>query len=388
MDSKHDAKHKHNSPNIAPVLATIAIAISLFNALVVFGAASEFGGKLGALEESLKPAGIRITQITLADCNDCFDVSQAAAIIKKANVKVLEEKKIDAGSADAKALVAKYGIARLPALVVSGELNKSAQHRALFGALGNITGDAVVFRDIPPVYFDTAKNEFVGRISITYLQDSSKAFLINYLPPFIAQLGTLGIKVSSSTALEYNGSEGIALVRRYNITRVPTMILSKGAADYPAIAQAWPQIGSVEADGAFVSRSLTPPYLDLAANKSIGAVTLLKITDRSCGECYDVATIQTFFARQGMGFEDVLAYDISSEEGKRALANYNITKVPTVVLSPDAGEYKIPAIVAWKTIGSVEQNGWYVLRDLGAVQGAVYRDLLNGTIVRPANATG
>jgi hypothetical protein len=272
--------------------------------------------------------------------------------------------------------------------VVSGELNKSAQHRALFGALGNITGDTVVFADVPPVYFDVAKNEFVGRIYVTYLQDSSRKFLINYLPPFVAQLNSLGIKVSNATALKYNGSEGSALVRKYNITRIPAMILSKGAADYPAIAQAWPQIGSVEADGTLVSRNLTPPYIDIKANKSIGAVTLLELTDRSCTECYDVATIQTFFARQGMGFEDVLAYDVSSEEGKRALANYNITKVPTVVLSSDAGEYQIPAIVAWKTIGSIEQNGWYVLRDLGAVQGAVYRDLLNGTIVRPANATG
>lgn len=387
MDSKQDARHKRQ-PEIAPVLATVAIAISLFNALVVFGAASEFGGRLGALEESLKPANIRITQITLADCNDCFDVSSTVAIIKKASVKALEEKKVDAGSAEAKALIAKYGITRVPTLVVSGELNKSAQHRALFGALGNITGDTVVFADVPPVYFDVAKNEFVGRIYVTYLQDSSRKFLINYLPPFVAQLNSLGIKVSNATALKYNGSEGSALVRKYNITRIPAMILSKGAADYPAIAQAWPQIGSVEADGTLVSRNLTPPYIDIKANKSIGAVTLLELTDRSCTECYDVATIQTFFARQGMGFEDVLAYDVSSEEGKRALANYNITKVPTVVLSSDAGEYQIPAIVAWKTIGSIEQNGWYVLRDLGAVQGAVYRDLLNGTIVRPANATG
>ena len=47
---------------------------------------------------------------------------------------------------------------------------------------------------------------------------------------------------------DISSETGKELVRKYNITFAPTVILSKDAALYPSLAVVWPQVGSVEAD--------------------------------------------------------------------------------------------------------------------------------------------
>ena len=60
--------------------------------------------------------------------------------------------------------------------------------------------------------------------------------------------------------------------KKYNITLVPTIILSSNAKDYSSLNQAWSQVGSIETDGTFVFRDLSLlniPYKDLYSNKII-----------------------------------------------------------------------------------------------------------------------
>ncbi|MDO8618388.1 MAG: hypothetical protein Q7R49_00420, partial [Candidatus Daviesbacteria bacterium] len=72
--------------------------------------------------------------------------------------------------------------------------------------------------------------------------------------------------------------------------------------------------------------------------------------------------------------------DISSVEGKSLLARYGITKVPTILISPEADQYANLKNV-WKNVGTVETDGWYVFREMQQLRGAVYKDLTTNQIV-------
>ena len=72
---------------------------------------------------------------------------------------------------------------------------------------------------------------------------------------------------------------------------------------------------------------------------------------------------------------------MSSKEGKALIAEYGIEKVPTILIKGDAGAY--PSLVkAWKSVGTVEQDGTYVFRKLEIIK-KTYKDLATGEVVAP-----
>jgi len=74
-------------------------------------------------------------------------------------------------------------------------------------------------------------------------------------------------------------------------------------------------------------------------------------------------------------------YDISSPQGKDLIAKYNITKAPTLLISPEAKAYDTLTQV-WTEVGTVESDGWYVFR--ATEQMGNYTDLLTNQVM---NAT-
>jgi hypothetical protein len=68
---------------------------------------------------------------------------------------------------------------------------------------------------------------------------------------------------------------------------------------------------------------------------------------------------------QGFGMVpgNVTGYDVSSEEGVALVAEYEIDKFPTVLLSPDANDYTGFSEV-WDQVGTISEDGWFVLREV------------------------
>lgn len=307
-------------------------------------------------------------------CTECMNASQAMEIIKGAPVlNVTSDRIISFDSAEAKKLITKYEIERLPAFILKGK-NLDAKLTPF-----EKKKDALVFGRSPPVYYDIKKDKIVGEVTVIAITKPSceKCFDITKL---VAQLKNLGMAIVSEQIAEYNSTTGKALIKEYNITKIPTMILSEEAIEYDALNKSWKDIGSIEKDGKLVLRTVNAPYYDLSAKKTKGLVDITYLKDEECTECYSPAQFKSYFQQSlGMAFDTETTVDISSSEGKSLVKKYNITLVPTALFSNDLKEY--PAIKQmWSQMGKVV-NGTYVFTKVDKLQGIKYKDLSTGEIL-------
>lgn len=252
--------------------AAILAAISIYNLFLAYGYNSTIDEKIKSAEDLARPANIEITKIT-ADCKECSDISGIIATIKK-QFKVTEtEKELDSKSSEAKKLIEKYNITKLPTIIVTGESEKAG------------------------------------------------------------------------------------------------------------LSKKWNGIGTIEKDGALVMRNAFAPYIELPSGTVRGKPDIILLNDTSCGACYDVAMHKNILKGNfAMYFSSESVVDTGSSEGKALVSKYNITKVPTVLVSPEAKYYgQFDAV--WAQVGSVEADGWFVFRNMEAIQGAVYRDLILNKVV-------
>ena len=202
----------------------------------------------------------------------------------------------------------------------------------------------------------------------------------NDLTPLINQIKGAGVKIYEEKIIEPNSNEGKELIKKYNIGFAPTIILSKEASAYDIIQQAWLQIGSKEIDGNYVLRLVNPPFINLTTNMLRGLVNIVYLTDKSCLECYDVNKHKEILTNQqsfAINLEKEETFDISDVRGKELIAKYNITQVPTVILSEEINVY--PSSQVLKQFFSVEKDGSYVFRTTQSV--GTYKDLTTNQVV-------
>jgi hypothetical protein len=330
------------------------------------------------LQEIKPPAPPKLAQLTVTavmppNCDDCFDASAFAAAVRQSPLTNVSETSVAYDSIEGQKLIQQYKLTRLPAAVVTGEI----ENVTLQGFTK--ADDAYVITETPPPYYDLSIGGVVGRVAVTFIVDKGcpKCFDITQ---FADQLEQAGIVVSSQRALDATETEARGLIEKYAITRIPTMLLSKDALAYDIIQQAWPQVGTEEADGRLVMRNVTPPYKDLAANQVRGLVTITYLVDQSCTSCYNVslhrAVLEQNFAMQ---FKEEKTVDVTGLAGERLAAKYRITLVPTFLLDKEAEAYTTLA-QAWSQIGTQEEDGTFVFRKVDMLEGATYKDLGTGTV--------
>ena len=188
-------------------------------------------------------------------------------------------------------------------------------------------------------------------------------------------------EISEHKNLSSNSEEGKELIKKYSINFVPTIVLSKDAGAYAIIQQAWPQIGSKENDGSYVLRQVSPPFINLTTGKLRGMVDIMYLTDKSCSECYNVSLHRNIIVNPlsfAIRLDKEETFDASEAKGKELIAKYNITQVPTVILSSEVKVY--PSNPVLKQFFSVEKDGSYVFRRLSSV--GAYKDLQTNQIVK------
>ena len=237
--------------------------------------------------------------------------------------------------------------------------------------------------EISPIPQPTATPILLPNVKITELVDPSceTCFNISRVSQnFIANSQALGLNFTAQ-AIDASSNEGLELISRYNITKVPTMLLSKEAGLSPAFMLAWEGSGTVEADGTLVLKEAYPPYIDLESGAIAGNVTLVNLLYEPCGACYDVALVETGLReRYGVSVFQVVDYSYDSIEWKEIVEKYNITKVPAVLVSPELSAY--PGVEEkWVgALGTKEQDGWFVFRSMDVPEAVYYDLLLNSTV--------
>ena len=120
------------------------------------------------------PAELQLTAIT-TNCPLCFNISAFLSGIKQLDgVKVTAEKTIDLASSEAQALVSKYGITKVPTVIITGGINDS-RLLSIWSQIGKIKEGAVILTEAPPPYFDIAASKVIGIVNFTAISDSTCA---------------------------------------------------------------------------------------------------------------------------------------------------------------------------------------------------------------------
>ena len=155
--------------------------------------------------------------------------------------------------------------------------------------------------------------------------------------------------------------------------------MSPDAKNYNTITDVWNEVGSIEEDGSFVLRRISPPYKDLKTNEIKGLVKLILVSDTSCKDCYDVTKQKLALERLRIFIISEQTIDIDTKDGKDLIEKYKITKVPTILLSQEAVDYSQFDLI-WSSVGDVSSDGTLVFRSVEVM--GTYKDLSQNKIIK------
>jgi len=376
-------KHKKNNGYYRISKKTLGFCI-LALAVIVVLIALYYSGTFGEItktekkdavpeKEEIPPPEFELMIIT-ADCEECIYATTAAEILKSApTIKITSEKFIEYESEEGKTMVAKYDLKKLPAFLLKGE-NLDIDLPPF-----EKNDDVLVFGQTPSPYYDVATGQIKGIVSVIKIVDPAceKCFDLEKL---MNNLKMFGVYVSTEKTTQFDSPEGKALIEEYDIKKIPTVIFSEGAQEYAQINDVWESVGSVEEDGMMILRVVNPPYKDLDTGTIKGIIDATYLVDESCEKCFDVSLFKQMFEQQlGAAFDEEKTVDVSSEEGKKLVEDFDIQFVPTVLLSEDLGDY--PTISdTWENVGVIK-DGTYVVTKIDTIPGIVYKDLESGDII-------
>lgn len=191
------------------------------------------------------------------------------------------------------------------------------------------------------------------------------------------------IELRDTVIVFASSPEGKKLLETYKFTNLPAMVLRADEPITLSIKNAFKKGSSMVDDNTLVWEDLSPPYLDTLNNKVVGLVDVTYLIDESCGECYDVKQMQRQALGQfGVVVNSEIPIDVGSEIGRELIKTYNITSVPTMILSNELAVYTVLHNI-WPQVGTIEPDGVYVFRNNEALGDVAYKDITTGKIITP-----
>lgn len=347
-----------NVKKLSWILVAVIAVLVLYNAYTSLTMGHNVSVQNAVQEEATRAAKIDIITITDSSCADCYDVSAVVTKLKAENVAVQSEKVLDLQGSEAQALLSTYDIQKIPTLIVTGEIDRNSS-----GISGlERKDDALIFRDVPPVYYDVATGSYMGRVQFKTIVNSACTDCYD-ISKFTTALKA-ALSVSSETSEDMKDAS--ADIAAYNIKELPALIITGDLSLYPKVEASLAQLGTRVGDALVLTANSSPPYWDLASDSIKGLVIVTYITDQSCATCYNVKIHKTVLENYGVAVKNETTVDISSSEGQALVEKYNITSVPTIVVSSDLKYYASLAKV-WSQVGVVASDGSYVFTKIDLV---------------------
>lgn len=239
---------------LSSMVLSVLFFVSLVIGAVAFGQTNALlNEKMAENEEATRPAELELTIIQDLKCEDCFDLQILVEDIQKQNVKIVAEEAVDVLSEKGQELVEKFNIKQVPTLIISGELDKELSLKNIWPTIGEVMDKTFVLRQIGTPYVELDSGEVHGRVSLTILTDTS---CTECYDPTVHKgiLQRYGWPTNSQEVIDRQDAAGQALIQKYNIELMPTIILEGDIDAYQALKQLWPIVGTIEADGAYVFR--------------------------------------------------------------------------------------------------------------------------------------
>ncbi len=369
-------KYINNLDKIVYFVLFLVLLLFIVNILLINERFSDIKDAREVLAEKLRPANLEVTMVLPSNCNDCYDINLALEQLKKQNVNITNERTISWD--DSSDLITEHNLLSLPAIIITGEANKSEQLIKFFEDNGVfVDNSTALFTKIMPPYYLVESRKVVGRVSITNVVDSS-CDKCKSLQIVVDSLKTAGVAIVSEKNVEYDSDEGKRLIMQNEINAVPALIISDEIDYYTDIKEQIDAVGLVKRLNSYAMHATIPPYRNLTENKVVGLADFITLYDSSCEECYDPAVNKLILQRLGVVINTEESYDVSSADGQKLVEKYNITKVPIIILSPEASVYE-NFVRAWNSVGTVEDDGWFVMTHPEFL--GTYKDLSTGIVV-------
>lgn len=309
---------------------------------------------------------IDLLKIVDSDCSECFSTDNLIGIMKQRSANSeFSEKTIEFDSVEGKELVKKFSLKKIPTIVLQGDVNKAGLIE-LFRGVSTVEQNAVVLRKILPPYLDLDSGKVVGKVSVTLIEkkDCAQCFDANLL---VNELKSLNVFLTDEKRLFFDDNTAKELIQKYNIARLPVLVLSSDLNYYEDLVAGWANVGSVESDGVFLTRNIVAPFFDANSLSVKGLVNGTFLFDSNCSTCSDVNQLKDSFLEQlKIGFSETSFVDKNSVEGKELMKKFSIKKLPTVIFSQDFNYYQF-TLNNWALIGSAEtidNNTFFVSRNL------------------------
>jgi hypothetical protein len=347
---------------------SLLLLLVLFNSYYIFSLEDSINAKIVEAKELARPARIEIIKID-SSCSFCFDVNDIINDLKD-SVEVINEISLSENSAEAQNIISEYEIEKLPTIILKGEIDKLSLKSF------KQVKDALVFDGVSAPYQDVT-GKIIGSVSGVIIEDRDCDGCSD-ASQVIDAMESSGVYFGSKKELDISDSEAIRLIDELNIGIVPVIIISEDVDAYPSIAQNIRKIGK-KIKGYYVIET-QPPYVDVKTGEIRGRTELIMLEDSSCAECYDVEVHKSILNRFGVYIESENKVDVNSSEGQELIDKYNIELVPTVIIKGDVEVYTNLNNI-WSRVGSIENDGVYVFRDLKALgRRIVYKNLTSGNI--------
>lgn len=273
----------------------LGLALAIVVVLVILGVVfqktirSWFGdsrsAEIGAVNTN--PAKLKVTVIKADDCANCFDINQLIdSLVSNGIVEAVGGvKTLAVSDTKAQKLVEQYKLTMVPTFLFEGDLQKPMKDilpevtdqeiatktlAEALAPLGEIIDGVFVFRQTVPPYIDLATGNLRGEFELTYLTDQSCKECYD-VTLHASALQNLGMTPKNTTTIDSSSAEGKALIEKYNITLVPTILFKGDIEPYQNLQQLWPTNGQVADDGTYIFTNLEAmgTHKNLKTNKVV-----------------------------------------------------------------------------------------------------------------------
>lgn len=313
---------------------------------------------------------IEIIHIRSVTCTLCRDTEGLNLYFEQSAQKygfaVGSNRIINYPDSESSELIRKYRIDRLPTIIVREKSgNLSDAFKGEFAQyLGSVEGDGtLVMRNVDAPYLNISENKIVGLAKGIAIYKKECAECLNASKYFQALEGQdIGMVFLDKKILEAQDTEAKNLIMKYNITKLPTLILDQEAYEYGAFNQYIANSGE-KINNTFVIKEPIAPFFDLEKNETAGLVNVTIINPINCTNCTNISNLVGAISVQG-GIVIDQVQEISENEttANELIGQFNITKLPTMIFSKEM-KYYSNLQEQWIQYGnSVEEDGEYVLR--------------------------
>jgi thiol-disulfide isomerase/thioredoxin len=207
------------------------------------------------LEEDRLVGKVDVLLIKNSSCNKCIDLSFFPQDLEQVGVFVRDYNVLEFDSPKAKELMEYYLVDRIPVIFLSSDAIEYDFLSSSWENLGTVESDGIlIYREAVP-YFDVFSGEVKGLVEVTRLEDKNCSDCLDS-NLMVDPLKQMGIEIVKDTTIDVSSDEGKALIEKYSITKIPTIIVSSEAEEYIDFFTIWPEVGTQEEDNNFVFRSL------------------------------------------------------------------------------------------------------------------------------------